>query len=96
MTAVCHQQLDVGFRHDAATPVSEDYATQENRFTGVVRWVQLDAGLDSHDHLISAEDHLWVAMATQSDAPRLSQRPRAEAVGQSLRPSAAAPDKEKT
>jgi arylsulfatase len=30
-----------------------------------VKWVQLDAGLDDHDHLISPEERLRVAMAIQ-------------------------------
>ena len=27
---------------DTATPVSDDYGPRDNRFTGRVRWVQLD------------------------------------------------------
>jgi hypothetical protein len=30
-----------------------------------VRWVQLDAGLNDHDHLITAEERVRVATAIQ-------------------------------
>jgi arylsulfatase A-like enzyme len=57
------ETCDVGY--DAATPVSEDYDSESSRFNGKVNWVQLDAGLDNHDHLIAPEDHLRVATAIQ-------------------------------
>jgi arylsulfatase len=34
-------------------------------FYGKINWIQLDVGLDEHDHLISPEDRLRVAMARQ-------------------------------
>jgi arylsulfatase A-like enzyme len=57
------ETCDVGY--DSGTPVSEDYASENSRFNGTVRWVQLDAGLDSHDHLITPEERLRVATAIQ-------------------------------
>ena len=50
---------------DVGTPVSEDYTGATSRFNGKVKWVQLDAGLDDHDHLITAEERFRVAMAIQ-------------------------------
>ena len=35
------------------------------RFTGRIRWVQLDVGTDDHDHLISPDERLRIAMARQ-------------------------------
>jgi arylsulfatase A-like enzyme len=57
------ETCDVGF--DSGTPVSEDYTSQNSHFNGSVKWVQLDAGVDDHDHLISPEERLRVAMAIQ-------------------------------
>ena len=40
---------------DAATPVSDDYGPGDSRFTGRVRWVQIDIdeAAEDNDHLIS-------------------------------------------
>ena len=57
------ETCDVGL--DSGTPVSDDYSAAESRFTGTVKWVQLDAGIDDHDHLISPEERLRVATAMQ-------------------------------
>jgi arylsulfatase len=57
------ETCDVGF--DSGTPVSDDYTSADSRFDGKVRWVQLDASLDDHDHLISPEERFRVAMAVQ-------------------------------
>jgi hypothetical protein len=57
------ETCDVG--EDTASPVSDDYLPGESRFTGVVNWVQLDIGKDDHDHLITPEERLRVAMARQ-------------------------------
>jgi arylsulfatase A-like enzyme len=57
------ETCDVGY--DSGTPVAEDYAGATSRFNGTVKWVQLDAGLDDHDHLITAEERLRVATAIQ-------------------------------
>ena len=57
------ETLDVGY--ETGTPVSPDYAGASSKFNGVVNWVQLDQGADDHDHLISPEERLTVAMARQ-------------------------------
>jgi len=57
------ETCDVGY--DSGTPVSDDYTSQDGHFNGTVKWVQLDAGDDNHDHLISPEERLRVAMAIQ-------------------------------
>jgi arylsulfatase len=52
---------------DSATPVSDDYGSGDNRFTGRVRWVQIDIDDAAEDlnHLISPEERLRIAMARQ-------------------------------
>ena len=35
------------------------------RFSGKVNWVQIDLGRDAHDHLITPEERLNLAMARQ-------------------------------
>jgi arylsulfatase len=50
---------------DTATPVSDDYRPNTSAFTGRVRWVQIDLDVDDHDHLITPEDRLRIAMARQ-------------------------------
>jgi arylsulfatase A-like enzyme len=50
---------------DTATPVSDDYNPKTSAFSGRVRWVQIDLELDDHDHLISPEERLRIAMARQ-------------------------------
>jgi arylsulfatase A-like enzyme len=57
------ETCDVG--RDTGTPVSEDYTSSTSEFTGKIHWVQLDAGDDSHDHLISPEELMRVATAIQ-------------------------------
>jgi arylsulfatase A-like enzyme len=57
------ETCDVGF--DSGTPVSDDYTSQDCKFNGTVKWVQLDAGDDNHDHLISPAERLRVATAIQ-------------------------------
>jgi arylsulfatase A-like enzyme len=50
---------------DTASPVSDDYTPQQSVFTGTVNWVQIDLGDDDHDHLITPEQRLQVAMSKQ-------------------------------
>jgi arylsulfatase len=57
------ETLDIGCEY--GTPVSPDYTTAESKFTGKVHWVQLDAGVDDHDHFIDPEERWRVAMARQ-------------------------------
>jgi arylsulfatase A-like enzyme len=59
------ETCDVGF--GAGSPVTYDYDTHDNEFSGEVNWVEIDIGKDAVnlDHLITAEDRLRVAMARQ-------------------------------
>ena len=59
------ETTDLGF--DTATPVSDDYGSDDSRFNGRVRWVQIDLGDDAEDadHLITPEERYRVAMARQ-------------------------------
>jgi arylsulfatase A-like enzyme len=57
------ETTDVG--SDSATPVSDDYGPKTSAFTGRVRWVQIDLEADDHDHLISPEERLRIAMTRQ-------------------------------
>jgi arylsulfatase len=57
------EACDVG--SDTGSPASPDYGPSGNRFTGQIDWVQLDIGDDSHDHLITPNDRLKLAMGKQ-------------------------------
>ncbi len=59
------ETCDVGF--GAGSPVTYDYGTHDNEFSGEVNWVEIDLGKDavSLDHLITPEDRLRVAMGRQ-------------------------------
>lgn len=57
------ETTDIGY--ESGTPVSPDYTTHDSKFNGKINWVQIDLGKDSHDHLISPEERLRVAMARQ-------------------------------
>ena len=50
---------------DTASPVSNDYTPQESVFNGTVNWVQIDLGDDDHNHMITPEQRLRVAMSKQ-------------------------------
>ena len=50
---------------DTGSPASPDYGPTDNKFSGEIEWVQIEIGEDSHDHLITAEDRLKIAMAKQ-------------------------------
>jgi arylsulfatase len=52
---------------DTATPVSDDHASAERRFTGKIEWVQIDVdeAAEDPDHMISPEERLRVALARQ-------------------------------
>ncbi|WP_198349221.1 MULTISPECIES: arylsulfatase [Ramlibacter] len=54
---------DVG--RDGLPHVTEDYGSGDNAFTGQIKWVQLEAGEDSHDHLVPPENFVRMAMAKQ-------------------------------
>ena len=57
------EACDVG--SDSGSPASPDYGPKGNKFSGEIHWVRLDIGQDSHDHLITAEDKLNIAMSRQ-------------------------------
>ena len=57
------ETTDVG--RDTATPVSSDYTRLTSVFNGKVNWVQIDLGKDGHDHIITPEERLSLAMARQ-------------------------------
>jgi arylsulfatase A-like enzyme len=57
------ETCDVG--SDTGSSVSDDYTAETSKFNGVINWIQLDQGGDDHDHLITPEERLTVAMARQ-------------------------------
>ncbi len=57
------ETTDVGC--ETGSMVSEDYIARTCRFNGSINWIQLDQGLDDHDHLITAEERMRIAMARQ-------------------------------
>jgi arylsulfatase A-like enzyme len=57
------ETTDVG--RDTGTPVSSDYTRKTSAFNGKVHWVQIDLGKDTHDHFITPEERLNLAMARQ-------------------------------
>ena len=57
-------QVRMEFTYDGGGP-AKGGTTRTAPFTGKVSWVQLDAGLDDHDHQISPEERLRVATAIQ-------------------------------
>ena len=50
---------------DSLSPVTDDYPPGDTAFTGRLAWLEMEAGSDSHDHLIDPEDLLRVAMYKQ-------------------------------
>jgi arylsulfatase A-like enzyme len=57
------ETTDIGY--ESASAVSEDYTMHTSSFNGKINWIQLDAGEDDHDHYISPEERLRLAMARQ-------------------------------
>ncbi len=57
------ETTDVG--SDTGSPVSTDYPAGNNTFTGTIHWVRLDAGGNSHDHLIDPAKLLRFAISRQ-------------------------------
>jgi hypothetical protein len=66
------ETTDVGT--DGGTPVSDDLDLRASRFTGRVRWVELDLGDDAQDadHLITPEERLSIAMAVNRNRSGLA------------------------
>jgi arylsulfatase len=52
---------------DSATPVTDDIAAGDTKFSGRVRWVQFDLAEDADDvdHVVSPEERYRIAMARQ-------------------------------
>ena len=63
MAFSCDETCDVGL--ELGSPVSPEYGTHNNKFSGEVHWVRIDLGSDSHDHLISPEQRMQVAASRQ-------------------------------
>jgi arylsulfatase A-like enzyme len=57
------ETLDIG--SETGTAVSSDYTAGDSRFTGSIGWVRLDAGDDSHDHLVDPAHLEHIAMTRQ-------------------------------
>lgn len=57
------EACDVG--SDTGSPTSPDYGPHGNKFHGTIDRVIIDIGEDSHDHLVTAEDKLNIAMSRQ-------------------------------
>jgi hypothetical protein len=57
------ETCDVG--NEAGSMVTPDYTAKTSKFNGTINWIQLDQGADDHDHLISPEERLHIAMARQ-------------------------------
>jgi arylsulfatase len=57
------ETTDIGY--ESGTTVTGDYSAKDSRFSGKIHWVQLDVGVDDHDHFIDPEERLRVAMARQ-------------------------------
>ena len=59
------ETCDVGV--DTASPVSEDYTPDNSRFTGSIKWVQIDIGeaAEDVDRLITPEERFKIAITRQ-------------------------------
>jgi arylsulfatase A-like enzyme len=57
------ETTDIGY--ESGTSVSADYSTRSSRFTGKIHWVQIDLGVDDHDHFIDPDERFRIAMARQ-------------------------------
>jgi len=57
------ETMDIGC--ETGSMVSEITRIRPVNFKGRIAWVQLDQGADDHDHLISSEERLHLAMTRQ-------------------------------
>jgi arylsulfatase len=55
------ETCDVG--NEFGSPVTTDYG--QKKFSGEVEWVEIELGLDDHNHLIRPEDRVSLAMGIQ-------------------------------
>jgi hypothetical protein len=76
------ETTDVGT--DGATPVSDDYGSKDNEFTGQVEWVQIDIdeAAENNDHLITAEP-----MPPRAGGSRVRKRPSSSECSSSAIPT---------
>jgi arylsulfatase A-like enzyme len=58
-----YEYTDVG--RDALSPVTDDYPPGDTAFTGTIKWMELESGDDSHDHLIDPGQFIHLVMAKQ-------------------------------
>jgi hypothetical protein len=58
-----YEYTDVG--RDAQSPVTDDYPAGDNTFTGAIKRIEMQAGTDSHDHLVDPGQIFRNAMAKQ-------------------------------
>jgi len=45
--------------------VTNDYPPGDNAFTGAIKWIDLESGDDSHDHLVDPAQFIHFVMAKQ-------------------------------
>jgi arylsulfatase A-like enzyme len=57
------EYTDVG--RDAQSPVTTDYRAGDNAFTGTIKWIEMEGGQDTHDHLLDPATIFHYAMAKQ-------------------------------
>ncbi|WP_164021656.1 arylsulfatase [Pyxidicoccus trucidator] len=57
------ETADVGMEH--GSPVAEGFHNGDSKFTGRVRWVQLDKGKEDFDHFVSPQELFKIAMSRQ-------------------------------
>ncbi|MGF1470279.1 MAG: arylsulfatase [Rubrobacteraceae bacterium] len=57
------ETTDVG--KDTGTPVASAYTVAASRFTGRIGWVQIDLGLDDHNHMVDPDQLLHMLMSRQ-------------------------------
>jgi len=57
------ETTDIGY--ESGTTVTPDYTAATSRFTGKIKWVQIDLGKDDHDHFIDPDERLRIAIARQ-------------------------------
>ena len=48
-----------------ARRLAKDYDRASSVFTGTINWVQIDLGLDEHDHYVDPEERVRIAMTRQ-------------------------------
>jgi hypothetical protein len=59
-----YEYTDVG--RDSLSPVTDDYPSgPANAFTGTIKWIEMEAGQDSHHHLVDPDTIFHAAMYKQ-------------------------------